>query len=165
MEGEWIRQPFDPTIGILANVLTSWTTLYSLYADAILCFHPTFTDNTTASSNMHLRGEQAPIIDHPNKETSRDFIPDHVYKTQSEWYLTAMQKYGVSPHPKDLVSGIFSDTFLAPPRLTPSIHQVRLGVPGRCRRFAQNSHRNSRACGQLAQRNGFRPPVHRSVQD
>lgn len=103
MEGEWIRQPFDPTIGILANVLASWTTLYSLYADAILCFHPTFTDNTTASSNMHLPGEQAPIIDHPNKETSRDFIPDHVYKTQSEWYLTAMQKYGVSPHSKALV--------------------------------------------------------------
>lgn len=73
----------------------SWTTLYSLYADAILCFHPTFTDNTTASSTMHLPGEQAPIIDHPNKETSRDFIPDHVYKTQSEWYLTAMQKYGL----------------------------------------------------------------------
>jgi hypothetical protein len=74
----------------------SWTTLYSLYADAILCFHPTFTDNSTSSSGLHMSGEQTPIIDHPNKKSGKDFIPDHIYQTQSEWYLTAMQKYGVS---------------------------------------------------------------------
>jgi hypothetical protein len=74
----------------------SWTTLYSLYADAILCFHPTFTDNSTSSPDLHVSGEQTPIINHPNKKTGKDFIPDHIYQTQSEWYLTAMQKYGVS---------------------------------------------------------------------
>lgn len=73
----------------------SWTTLYSLYADAILCFHPTFTDNSTASPEVHLLGEQAPIIDHPSKKSGKDFIPDHIYQTQSEWYMTAMQKYGL----------------------------------------------------------------------
>lgn len=74
----------------------SWTTLYSLYADAILCFHPSFTDNSTSSPDLHLSGEQTPIIDHPTKKSSKDFIPDNIYQTQSEWYLTAMQKYGVS---------------------------------------------------------------------
>jgi hypothetical protein len=74
----------------------SWTTLYSLYADAILCFHPTFTENGTSSSDFHLTGEQAPIVDNSGKKKGKDFIPDHVYQTQSEWYLTAMQKYGVS---------------------------------------------------------------------
>lgn len=73
----------------------SWTTLYSLYADAILCFHPTFTDNSTSSPDLHVSGEQTPIINHPNKKTGKDFIPDHIYQTQSEWYLTAMQKYGL----------------------------------------------------------------------
>jgi hypothetical protein len=75
----------------------SWTTLYSLYADAILCFHPTFTENGTSSSDLHLTGEQTPIIDNSGKKSSKDFIPDHIYQTQSEWYLTAMQKYGVRP--------------------------------------------------------------------
>ena len=74
----------------------SWTTLYSLYADAILCFHPTFTENGTSSSGFHLTSEQAPIIDNSGKKSGKDFIPDHIYQTQSEWYLTAMQKYGVS---------------------------------------------------------------------
>jgi hypothetical protein len=73
----------------------SWTTLYSLYADAILCFHPTFTENGTSSSDFHLNSEQAPIIDNSGKKSGKDFIPDHIYQTQSEWYLTAMQKYGV----------------------------------------------------------------------
>ncbi|GAB7322132.1 hypothetical protein MBLNU13_g03152t1 [Cladosporium sp. NU13] len=73
----------------------SWTTLYSLYADAILCFHPTFTENGTSSSNLHLTGEQAPIVDNSGKKSAKDFIPDHIYQTQSEWYLTAMQKYGL----------------------------------------------------------------------
>ena len=74
----------------------SWTTLYSLYADAILCFHPTFTENDTSSSDVHSTGEQTPIIDNSGKKSGKDFIPDHIYQTQSEWYLTAMQKYGVS---------------------------------------------------------------------
>lgn len=70
----------------------SWTTLYSLYADAILCFHPTFTGNVT-SSNHALAGQQTPLL--PNPQSKRDFIPDHIYTTQSSWYKSAMQKYGL----------------------------------------------------------------------
>jgi hypothetical protein len=137
----------------------SWTTLYSLYADAILCFHPTFTDNSTSTSSpgLHTSGEQTPIIDHPNKKTSKDFIPDHIYQTQSEWYLTAMQKYGVSSESfqlKQSHSCTTTNQSPAPSRLAPLVHKVRLGVPGcRCR-IAQDSHSDPRACGQMAERNG-----------
>ncbi|KAK5125322.1 hypothetical protein LTR85_000431 [Meristemomyces frigidus] len=65
----------------------SWTTLYSLYADAILCFHP-----TTTNSSSHLEvGEQQPLTG----SGPSDFIPDHVYTKQSRWYNTVMQKYGL----------------------------------------------------------------------
>lgn len=65
----------------------SWTTLYSLYADAILCFHPTTTNSTV----QHTVGNQQPLTG----SKARDFIPDHVYTTQSRWYTTVMQKYGL----------------------------------------------------------------------
>jgi hypothetical protein len=108
----------------------SWTTLYSLYADAILCFHPTFTENGTSSPDLRLTGEQTPIIDHSGKKKGKDFIPDHIYQTQSEWYLTAMQKYGVSPRLNQTIFHTLANTITASPRLAPSLHKVRLGVPG-----------------------------------
>lgn len=48
----------------------SWTTLYSLFGDAILCFHPSITGNTSALaalehetvSYVHHQGEQRPLI-------------------------------------------------------------------------------------------------------
>ncbi|KAK4541413.1 hypothetical protein LTR36_008014 [Oleoguttula mirabilis] len=64
----------------------SWTTLYSLYADAILCFHP----STTNSSDIQA-GAQQPLL----STGPKDFIPDHIYTTQSRWYTTVMQKYGL----------------------------------------------------------------------
>ncbi|KAF1935642.1 glutaminase A [Clathrospora elynae] len=82
----------------------SWTTLYSLYADAVLCFHPTMTNATSTleddsdyasddnnaqkplTSRKHSSG-RTPITD--------DFIPDNIYKMQSEWYSAVMQKYGL----------------------------------------------------------------------
>ena len=77
----------------------SWTTLYSLYADAILCFHPTFTGNVTDSHSDDFAaaaGQQAPLLGpHMSKDSKKDFIPEHVYKTQSDWYMSAMQKYGL----------------------------------------------------------------------
>jgi hypothetical protein len=102
----------------------SWTTLYSLYADAILCFHPTFTENGTSSPDLHLTGEQIPIIDHSGKKSGKDFIPDHIYQTQSEWYLTAMQKYGVSSRLNRTVVYTRTDPITASSRLAPSLHKV-----------------------------------------
>ncbi|KAI7244194.1 putative glutaminase [Hortaea werneckii] len=76
----------------------SWTTLYSLYADALLCFHPEgSTDASDSPSQLPPNTDQQPLAG-SNKTPSNDsanFIPDHIYTTQSRWYHTAMQKYGL----------------------------------------------------------------------
>lgn len=90
----------------------SWTTIYSLYADALLCFHPTIT-NTSAASAHHNEepyvpdqkgGSQSPLKHHHDpssqlpgsrKAITSDFIPHHVYKIQSDWYAAVMQEYGL----------------------------------------------------------------------
>jgi len=70
----------------------SWTTLYSLYADAILCFHPSTTNSSSTDAYAKVVGkDQEPIIEPPTK----DFIPDKIYKIQSDWYSAVMQKYGL----------------------------------------------------------------------
>ncbi|KAF2106086.1 glutaminase A [Lophiotrema nucula] len=80
----------------------SWTTLYSLYADALLCFHPSITNATSESEDYALAGDhdhQKPLK--PGKGSNgrtpitSDFIPSHVYKIQSDWYAAVMQKYGL----------------------------------------------------------------------
>lgn len=80
----------------------SWTTLYSLYADAVLCFHPSITNKTSGSgpdfaSGNH--GDQQPIRnDKPSNgrtPITKDFIPSHIYNIQSKWYSAVMQKYGL----------------------------------------------------------------------
>ncbi|KAK4554841.1 hypothetical protein LTR86_007989 [Recurvomyces mirabilis] len=78
----------------------SWTTLYSLYADALLCFHPSTNFSAKASAEATtpslglLGGGQQPLK--PGKGKGKDnFIPDHIYTTQSRWYTTVMQKYGL----------------------------------------------------------------------
>lgn len=72
----------------------SWTTLYSLYADAVLCFHPITNSSEEVS---HLVGDQMPLVQDSSfdSSSSKNFIPDHIYSTQSRWYSVAMQKYGL----------------------------------------------------------------------
>jgi hypothetical protein len=81
----------------------SWTTLYSLYADAVLCFHPSLTNSSSSdSSPPHFAGSHD-AGQHPlSKRTSSgrtpittNFIPSHIYTKQSEWYSAVMQKYGL----------------------------------------------------------------------
>ncbi|QDS74035.1 hypothetical protein FKW77_009079 [Venturia effusa] len=103
----------DKTHAKLAyNWWGSWTTLYSLFADAILCFHPTITGNTsvpavememdskTSFENQGPR-KQAPLKTETGKQqerrkdTNSDFIPHSVYEAQSSWYGIVMQKYGL----------------------------------------------------------------------
>ena len=72
----------------------SWTTLYSLYADALLCFHPDAKSDEATSSSPSA-GEQAPLISDRTASKTSNFIPHHIYTTQSRWYSTAMQKYGL----------------------------------------------------------------------
>ncbi|KAF2275517.1 glutaminase A [Westerdykella ornata] len=80
----------------------SWTTLYSLYADAVLCFHPSITNKTlddapTFASGNH--GDQQPLQPGkgPNGRSpiTKDFIPSRIYDIQSKWYSAVMQKYGL----------------------------------------------------------------------
>jgi hypothetical protein len=87
----------------------SWTTLYSLFADTILCFHPSITGNSSLSaveieseSSFEPQGShnQAPLTPDTSKHSSRnhssgDFIPHSVYTAQSSWYGIVMQKYGL----------------------------------------------------------------------
>ena len=75
------------------NWYGSWTTLYSLYANAILCFHPNPEPNETASP---LLGSQHPLMPgFGSSMSSKNFIPDHIYQAQSRWYSTVMQYYGL----------------------------------------------------------------------
>ncbi|KAF2477075.1 DUF1793-domain-containing protein [Lindgomyces ingoldianus] len=80
----------------------SWTTLYSLYADAVLCFHPSMTNKSSTKVEGFASGRhqhQQPL--QPEKGSNgrtpitEDFIPSYVYKIQSSWYSAVMQKYGL----------------------------------------------------------------------
>jgi hypothetical protein len=68
----------------------SWTTLYSLYSDALLCFH---LGGDESSEEKHHSSHQQPLIDR-NKD-KRNLIHHRIYTAQSDWYSTVMQKYGL----------------------------------------------------------------------
>ncbi|KAK0255941.1 hypothetical protein B0A54_15820 [Friedmanniomyces endolithicus] len=80
----------------------SWTTLYSLYADALLCFHPagnTSSDSDSRSSSASTRDapqHQQPLSPTPNPSSKNsNFIPHYIYTTQSTWYTAVLQRYGL----------------------------------------------------------------------
>lgn len=66
----------------------SWTTLYNLYADSLLCFHLPASDAPVMS-----RVHQKPISS--KSSAKKLFIPDRIYKTQSDWYHNVRQRYGL----------------------------------------------------------------------
>ena len=70
----------------------SWTTLYNLYADSLLCFHLDGPDAASSPSSHLTGGPQKPIKPHPGKS---GFVPHHIYKIQSDWYYAVRQKYGL----------------------------------------------------------------------
>ncbi|KAF2149988.1 glutaminase A L-glutamine amidohydrolase [Myriangium duriaei CBS 260.36] len=70
----------------------SWTTLYSLFADALLCFHPSSSSSTSLAPSR-LFG-QTPLTP-PSSSAESNFIPTHIYQLQSDWYAAVMQKYGL----------------------------------------------------------------------
>ncbi|PYH93271.1 DUF1793-domain-containing protein [Aspergillus ellipticus CBS 707.79] len=65
----------------------SWTTIYNLYADALLCFHLEGTDIPPHAS------EQEPLRPPTHKKTG--FVPRHIYQRQSIWYHNVRQRYGL----------------------------------------------------------------------
>jgi hypothetical protein len=68
----------------------SWTTIYNLYADSLLCFH--VPDKHGAMSD-HPQERQQPL--RSQAEHAETFIPDRVYQMQSDWYHAVLQKYGL----------------------------------------------------------------------
>jgi hypothetical protein len=91
------------------NWYGSWTTLYSLFADALLCFHPskTWEASTSEAPSSEAPSSEAPSMEHdrqavlelrsePGSDSSKsDFIPSRVYERQSQWYDIVLQKYGL----------------------------------------------------------------------
>ncbi|TPX15116.1 uncharacterized protein E0L32_004674 [Thyridium curvatum] len=74
----------------------SWTTLYNLYADSLLCFHIP-SAKSEKSPTRSVPGKQLPIEGgkpDPTKSKST-FIPDKIYSMQSSWYHYVLQNYGL----------------------------------------------------------------------
>lgn len=78
----------------------SWTTIYNLYADSLLCFH--LPDELSAEAKPKKlqsakwgMSEQTPLKSVQEKKKSSKFIPDYVYKLASDWYHNVMQEYGL----------------------------------------------------------------------
>ena len=76
----------------------SWVTLYSLYADAQLCFHPTDDINLSHPSQPR-QGSQVPLTpSHPSltkNNSDANFLPSELYLNQSSFYTQVMQRYGL----------------------------------------------------------------------
>lgn len=78
------------------NWYGSWTTLYNLYIDSVLCFHLERTSFTTSPTVNH--EDQKPLkSDPPGHKNSKKtgFVPLRVYKIQSHWYHAVRQRYGL----------------------------------------------------------------------
>ena len=70
----------------------SWTTIYNLFADSLLCFHL----DSEASSTI----KTFPMLDQATLKSTESskklgFVPHHIYKMQSDWYYAVRQKYGL----------------------------------------------------------------------
>ena len=72
----------------------SWTTLYNLYADSLLCFRVEPENYSDTKSDKRHPGHQAPMKP-PKGGEAIGFVPKHIYKLQSDWYYNVRQKYGL----------------------------------------------------------------------
>jgi hypothetical protein len=67
----------------------SWTTLYNLFADSLLCFHL-----PSESPLKVIAQQQTPLTEAP-APFKTGFIDEKIYKMQSDWYHAVKQKYGL----------------------------------------------------------------------
>jgi len=66
----------------------SWTTLYNLFADSLLCFH------LPSESSLPSTGQtQSPLTGVSTSKTS--FVDERIYRIQSDWYHNVRQRYGL----------------------------------------------------------------------
>lgn len=68
----------------------SWTTLYNLFADSLLCFHLPPKDKRVLSG---LGNAQKPLKEKSISRTA--FVDEKIYKMQSDWYHVVRQKFGL----------------------------------------------------------------------
>ncbi|KAI4089368.1 MAG: hypothetical protein L6R37_008057 [Teloschistes peruensis] len=78
----------------------SWTTLYNLYADTLLCFHLEGTSSSSSAPNTFHNSQKslAPSDNKPHGAPRSDktgFVPRSIYQMQSSWYDAVRQKYGL----------------------------------------------------------------------
>jgi hypothetical protein len=79
----------------------SWTTIYNLFADALLCFHLPSTSSALDEhqqdlQNLRNQNHRKPIEEQVSGKSSRTkFVHENVYKMQSKWYYSVRQKYGL----------------------------------------------------------------------
>lgn len=73
------------------NWYGSWTILYNMYADSLLCFH--LGEGAKSELGPANGDKQKPMK--PTKGDHDGFVPKHIYQMQSDWYYTVRQKYGV----------------------------------------------------------------------
>jgi len=68
----------------------SWTTLYNLFADSLLCFH-------LPSSSSSALGDagQKPLKGVESSVSKTSFVDEKVYRIQSDWYHNVRQRYGL----------------------------------------------------------------------
>ncbi|KAI9837441.1 MAG: hypothetical protein M1837_002963, partial [Sclerophora amabilis] len=77
----------------------SWTTLYNLFADSLLCFRVSGSSaaaypSSFSDSVSHGQKPLKPGV--PNANGSKTgFVSERVYKIQSDWYHAVIQRYGL----------------------------------------------------------------------
>ncbi|CZR66221.1 related to glutaminase A [Phialocephala subalpina] len=74
----------------------SWTTLYNLFADSLLCFHLPSSSSLDATSGQKL------LIESGTSRTA--FVDSKIYKIQSDWYHNVRQRYGLPLDSRHLYS-------------------------------------------------------------
>ncbi len=77
------------------NWYGSWTTLYNLFADSMLCFHVSENPMPRISSWTGKAGQALLRPGKSEQHRRTGFVSDHIYKIQSDWYHIVMQKYGL----------------------------------------------------------------------
>ncbi|KAK3176033.1 hypothetical protein OEA41_007355 [Lepraria neglecta] len=75
----------------------SWTTLYNLFADSLLCFNLEGTSLATPETQGTVGHQEQIPLDPPKNEKSNrtGFVPNYIYKMQSDWYHAVRQRYGL----------------------------------------------------------------------
>ncbi|KAH0537793.1 hypothetical protein FGG08_005475 [Glutinoglossum americanum] len=73
----------------------SWTTIYNLFADSLLCFHIS-TDAMSPGRIRLSQEDQKPIDPVPGDGKKKTgFVSDRIYRIQSAWYHNVLQRYGL----------------------------------------------------------------------